>query len=426
MAVRVGLIRPGNRGNGYQGLARIKAIEPPHWLMVRARQLQEENHYETQIVDMALHGLGDIPDCDEYEIWPTGTHPSAQIQERESVGDLLCALGNCKVTVMDRFVKGMEKYSPLWKDVDPYNYRAHNWHTWGQTGASPYGTLHTSVSCPYNCSFCGIHDYYGRGYWERPVADVLWDLLFLYDIGVRNIKVMDELFATREERIKAICDGIKEVGIDNLNMWVYERVDVLSKVKSFAPMKEAGITWVALGIESGNEEIRKQNNKVFTNQDVVTLVKRLHDDGINVVGNFIYGFPQDNKDTVRETFVLACDSGCDYANFYCMVAYPDTKLDKLAKDKGWYTPLTSQEYAQYSDVFHPLQTDHLTSSQVLAVRDWAFHAYHNTGMYRERIMKKFGESAVADVERMCDIPLQRVLLDGTWQDYYKKRGTRGA
>ena len=427
MVNRVGLIRPGNKGEGYQGLAGVKALEPPHWMLCRATQLRQEHGCEVSVVDMAYHGLQDIPECDEYEIWPTGNHPSAYIQEQETVADLLYALGGRGVAIMDKLPRGLAAFSPAWDLVEVDMYRAHNWHTWGQPSVAPYGTVHTSINCPYGCTFCAVGEYYGQKYWARPVRDVVEDIGALQGRGVRNIKIMDELFVASDKRVKEICEGIK--GVNGLNMWAYGRVDTVLHLSLSALywMKTAGVNWIGLGIESGNEGIRQLNGKGgFSNKDVVKAVEMLRTAGIHTVGNFIFGFPQDTTDTMRETFEFAYDLRCEYTNFYCMVAYPDTPLEEYAKAQGWYTPRDPLEYAQYSKEFHPLQTHTVAAEAVLAKRDWAFQAYHQTMGYRAKMVDVFGGDAAQAMEEACKIPLHRDLLQGTWEDYYRREKPNGA
>ena len=109
-----------------------------------------------------------------------------------------------------------------------------------------------------------------------------------------------------------------------------------------------------------------------------------------------------------------------------MVAYPGTPLEEMAKERGWDTPKTPLGYAQYSSEFHPLQTEHLSSTQVLAYRDWAYSMYHGTEWYRRMIGVKFGEKARKNVEEVGQVRLHRDLFNGTWEEYYARRGTRGA
>ena len=55
---------------------------------------------------------------------------------------------------------------------------------------------------------------------------------------------------------------IKDRGYgDILNMWVYSRIDTVRRPEHLKLLKDAGINWLALGIESGERKIRLQASK---------------------------------------------------------------------------------------------------------------------------------------------------------------------
>ena len=47
---------------------------------------------------------------------------------------------------------------------------------------------------------------------------------------------------------------------------------------------------------------------------------------INVLGNYIFGFPEDTLDTMNETLDLAIELNCEHANFYACQALPGSPL----------------------------------------------------------------------------------------------------
>jgi len=50
------------------------------------------------------------------------------------------------------------------------------------------------------------------------------------------------------------------------------------------------------------------------------------DADIRVLGNYMFGFWDDTKATLEETLAFAKELNCEYANFYCTVAYPGSTL----------------------------------------------------------------------------------------------------
>jgi radical SAM superfamily enzyme YgiQ (UPF0313 family) len=136
-------------------------------------------------------------------------------------------------------------------------YRAHNWHSWTNNNRrQPYGVIYTSFGCPYNCSFCCINALFGEHKIRQRAPElVIRDIEYLVrNYGIKNIKIIDEMFAFRQEHVEKICDLIAEKGFD-LNIWAYARVDTISR-KMLEKMKRAGINWLGLGFESGSKKVR--------------------------------------------------------------------------------------------------------------------------------------------------------------------------
>lgn len=50
-----------------------------------------------------------------------------------------------------------------------------------------------------------------------------------------------------------------------------------------------------IGIESGSERMRKKINKLGSSDDVITVSKEILENGIDLKGYFIYGFPEEKK-----------------------------------------------------------------------------------------------------------------------------------
>ena len=133
--------------------------------------------------------------------------------------------------------------------------------------------------------------------------------------------------------------------------------------------------------------------------------------GISILGNYMFGFPEDTYDTMWETFLLAKELNCEYSNFYCMVAYPGTEMVSYANKQGWQLPTEYSAYSQYSYDFLPLPTHALTASQVLSFRDYAWRSYHNSDKYLDMMEEKFGTDIRDEITTMIKIPLKRKLLE---------------
>lgn len=369
------------------------------------------------------------------KILMTGTHPAA-LPERtlaEEACDFVCSgegphAINTAVdylkwheVVPRQILRGLnvedldaEMPGGAWDLLPMEKYRAHNWHSFEHIGErSPYVSIHTTLGCPYKCTFCCINAPFGKPSYRmwspKTVGDEIELLVTKY--GVRNIKFVDEMFVLNKAHVLGVCDEITKRGLGTqVNIWAYARVDTV-KDEFLGPLHGAGFRWLALGIESASKHVRDGVEKGrFGSEEIIKTVRKVQASGINVIGNYIFGLPDDTHETMQDTLALALEANCEFANFYSAMAYPGSKLYTLALEKGWKLPDSWIGYSQHSFETQPLPTETLTGAEVLAFRDSAFQEYFRAPSYLRMIEQKFGGAVIQNIARMVDQPLPRKLL----------------
>lgn len=418
------LIRP-NCEKGYsQSISFLRACEPPLWLV-----LMSNLYIKSMIIDAEAKNLS-IQDTytklKEYTHWTnneidkiviliTGSHPSAYVQQKD-IGEewkrfFLDANYNVELYYSLLFDPTEMKVPPPWDLLEMNKYRAHNWHCFGGWPRNNYGTIFTSVSCPFQCKFCTIKSFYSTGYSRRDLEITLKDLYLQFEkYGIVNYKMMDELFVINNKHTIEFCEEVAKTIGDKINIWAYARIDTVNE-RLLKLLKSAGVRWLAFGIESGNYDIRREVNKgTFTNQKIIDIIKMTKNCGINIIGNFMFGFWDDNFETMNETFDLAVKLNCEFANFYCTVAYPGSPLYKKMKDLEVDLPQNSIEYSQMNYEFKPLSTKYLTNKEVLKFRDDAFLLYFNNVGYLSMMEQKFGDSTIEEIQKMLSVKIERKIL----------------
>ncbi len=201
-----------------------------------------------------------------------------------------------------------------WDLLPMAKYRAHNWHCLDGRDRQPYAAIYTTLGCPFHCSFCCIQAPFRTGeragglretsnsyrYWSVDAVLAQIDVL-VQRYGIRSIKIADEMFVLNRKHVLGICEGLIRRKYD-LNIWAYARVDTV-KEGMLDTLHEAGFTWLALGIEAGSERVRAGVDKRFDQQQVFEVVGQIRAAaGINVIGNYIFGLPEDDAgDLMRAT-----------------------------------------------------------------------------------------------------------------------------
>lgn len=313
-------------------------------------------------------------------------------------------------------------------DLLPYKekpldlYRAHFWHAgFNHAERTPFAAIYTSLGCQFACEFCminivnrtdnGAHitaaESRGMRFWSPEW--VAREMRKLADLGVRTLRISDEMFFLN----RRYYGPVLQQTIDNefgFNMWTYSRIDTVRR-DALDLFKRAGVNWLALGIEAGNQTVRQEVSKgSFKEINIRDVCKTIASADINVISNYIFGFPDDTTETMQQTLDLALELNTEMANMYPCQALPGSPIFRMAKQNGWALPDSYEGYAFLSYESQPLPTKHLSAAEVLKFRDEAWKTYFTRPDYLSLVERKFGAAERQNVEAMAGIPLKRKLL----------------
>lgn len=304
-------------------------------------------------------------------------------------------------------------------------YRSPMWHAeYDETKRTPYAAIQTSLGCKYACDFCMINivnrndndeigvasNYSSMRYWSTEFIINEFDKLV--EMGVQTIRIVDEMFLLNKNYYLPLCQMLSERGYGNfLRMWAYSRIDTVSNPTLLKLIRNAGIKWLCLGIESGDKNIRLEVSKgMFKDVDIKRVVDQIHNSGIEIMANYIFGLPKDTYESMQTTLDLSkelCTAGW---NAYAAMALPGSKLYKDAIQKGIPIPKSYEGFSFHSYETLPLPTESLTPAEVLKFRDTAFYDYHSYSAYQEIIVKKYGNAALDSIQEMLKVKLKRKIL----------------
>jgi len=401
--------------------APFSAIEPPWWCAYIA-SLERSKGVEVAIVDAEAEGLSvedtvkriDELNPDLVNLVVMGANPSASSTPKMDVTIKLSKILKHDVVVsglhpsalrdLTEMETGREVVDiPIYTDVVPAwdllpmeKYRAHNWHCLHNLGErGHYAVIYTGFGCPNDCYYCNIHALYT----EKIVRNAKYDTLkeeieILAELGVKNLKICDELFAFHGGHVQNVCDILEPY---NFNIWCYGHVKTV-RPYMLQRMKRAGVNWICYGFESASDTVLNGVSKKQTAIDMLRASEMAKEAGINILGNFIFGLPDDDEETMQETLELAIALDCEYVNFYTAMAYPGSKLyeDTAPKD----LPARWRDYSQFGHNSNPLPTKYLTPIQVRDFRDFAFEYYYSRPEYLDMIRHKFGREAERHIQEM--------------------------
>ncbi|MCZ7583477.1 MAG: B12-binding domain-containing radical SAM protein [Deltaproteobacteria bacterium] len=112
-------------------------------------------------------------------------------------------------------------------------------------------SIFTARGCPYPCTFCVRS--FGRRLSKRSPESVLAEVRHIVnDLGIRNLRIMDDTFTLDEDRAAEICEGFIKLG--PVRWTALTRLDHLTEPLA-GVMARSGCQRLYCGIESGAQRL---------------------------------------------------------------------------------------------------------------------------------------------------------------------------
>ncbi|MCJ7695850.1 MAG: B12-binding domain-containing radical SAM protein [Anaerolineaceae bacterium] len=173
---------------------------------------------------------------------------------------------------------------------------------WSLIDLTKYDSMSIQYSrgCPFACDFCNVTSLLGHTMRLKTSKQLIAELDSLYDLGWRrNIFIVDDNFignrkVLKQDLLPALIDWRKD---KKGNLFTTEAsVNLSDDDELIDLMVKAGFTQVFVGIETPDEvslaECHKSQNR---NRDLVSSIKKLQNQGLQVMGGFIVGFDNDDE-----------------------------------------------------------------------------------------------------------------------------------
>jgi radical SAM superfamily enzyme YgiQ (UPF0313 family) len=187
-------------------------------------------------------------------------------------------------------------------------------------------TIEATRGCIFQCDFCVVPTAWGTRPLQKPVGDVIADLrqmrakraIFLDLNLIADLPYARELF-TALVPLKLRWAGLVTTSI----AWDEELLDLAAR---------SGCRGLLIGFESLDQKALDESRKSFNmRKDYRSVVERIHERGIAIMGCFVFGFDADTAETFDRTVDFVMESRMDLPRYAIAVPFPATGLFRRLK-----------------------------------------------------------------------------------------------
>ena len=186
--------------------------------------------------------------------------------------------------------------------------------------------------CTFQCNYCYRLD---KGFRPRSCESIIEEIRLLKEkYNITYFSFSDELLMSSEHRTISICNDFIKAKL-NIKWDCNGRLN-FAKPDILKLMKKAGCVFINYGIESFNDEILKNMNKILTTKQITEGIEATLKIGISPGLNIIFGNIGENQETLDRDveFLLKYDDFVQMRTIRPVTPYPGCPLYYYAMQKG--------------------------------------------------------------------------------------------
>jgi radical SAM superfamily enzyme YgiQ (UPF0313 family) len=191
--------------------------------------------------------------------------------------------------------------------------------------------------CKFKCNFCSITAFHNATYRKRDVSEIIAELQQLKD---KNIFFVDDNIVANIPELKELLKAMVPLNIK----WVSQgSVNMAWDDELLSLMVASGCIGILIGFESlDHKNMSFMNKGVNQIKKFPEAIKKLRLAGLKIYGTFIFGYPNDSDELIKETLHFSKQQKLFMAAFNHLVPFPGTdlyndveKAGQLRHEKWW-------------------------------------------------------------------------------------------
>jgi anaerobic magnesium-protoporphyrin IX monomethyl ester cyclase len=225
----------------------------------------------------------------------------------------------------------------------------------------PFATVLTDYGCPYRCIFCVQP---GLGYRLRELENVIEELDYVHQLGLREIYFSDQTFGANRKRAKELCEAMLQRNY-RFGWAAFSRADCVDR-DTIRLMKQSGCHTLMFGVEIPVQHVLDAFHKDLSLAQVEEAISLCRREKIRSVATFIIGLPGTAYEQNLEILEYAKRIEADFASFNVLVPRCGTQLRNMVVEQD-----SASQYSgtmDQSGISRGEWTGPLTSEQLIELR----------------------------------------------------------
>lgn len=211
-----------------------------------------------------------------------------------------------------------------------------------------YQIFMTGFGCPFRCSFCNNHQLHNK-ITRRSVKGCIEELKHLKSRGLKYVLFDDDIFTINRGWIISFLLDYRN--IINLPFTCFGHTKFIdNEIASL--LKNSGCQCVWLGIQSGDENIRKNIlNRPETNAEIREAAQIIKNNGLKLMIDHIFGIPTTTYESLLASYEFYKTLKPDVVNCYELLYFPKAEINKYGTSKALYQKQGGFDYQRYAKSF---------------------------------------------------------------------------
>ncbi len=237
-------------------------------------------------------------------------------------------------------------------------------------------SIQTTRGCPRTCNYCTLPIMFGSSYRHKTTGQVINEIKAIQRIDANPfIFFADDNMFIQKEHSKALLKEIEKLGI----VWGTQTdISVAEDEELLRMLKKSGCHWLFIGFENvckNSLDFLDENRwKAKQLENYERSVEKIHDNGLNIWGSFMFGGDSDTSASFEQTLEFTLKNGIYSGSFTILTPLPGTQLFNKMEQNGRIIDYDWGRYTFWDVVFKP---ENMTADELARGVAWVYDQFYS-------------------------------------------------